>query len=506
MVPTDTMTRGAPPALADGAPPSFAVGDPPDGGPPGLDPDRQLIEGAAVWLVAENRARAGRLEAVSRFHANRIAELETRGRTSGFFAMTPLQATVAEFAPLFAVSEMSVQINLDITDAIKRWFPKLWGLCLEGRLGYGRAQLCYEQLSCLTSEEDKAAYAELVQDYFDQTDDPASPIFPVGRTKLQRAVRRRCQRFPQKDEQSSFAEAFKKRRVSVRLDDSGMATVWASTAAHSAQAADYRLTLIAKKLGQADGDTRTLDQLRSDALIDLLYGRLTVGASDVDLEDDEMPDGSDPGATFSRRESVGSFARPIINVTVPISTLLGVGEEPGVLSGGASLPVELVRQIALEPGSTWYRMLTDKPGRFKELSTDSYAATAPIWRWTTAAYPCCIWPGCSTPSTRCDCDHRTPAPEGPTCTCNLAPLCRRHHGFKHSEGVRVVRNDDGSHTWTTRFGSTFRTPAPTFPTDDTDGTDGESSDAGSAPSDAWDAATDREFWSIMEQQHSHGAS
>lgn len=34
---------------------------------------------------------------------------------------------------------------------------------------------------------------------------------------------------------------------------------------------------------------------------------------------------------------------------------------------------------------------------------------------------------------------------------------------KHSEGFSVARNDDGSYTWTSRFGSTFTTPVPEYP-------------------------------------------
>ncbi len=43
----------------------------------------------------------------------------------------------------------------------------------------------------------------------------------------------------------------------------------------------------------------------------------------------------------------------------------------------------------------------------------------------------CIFPGCQRPSRGCHLDHTLRYPEGPTCSCNLAPLCVHHHLLKH---------------------------------------------------------------------------
>lgn len=241
---------------------------------------------------------------------------------------------------------------------------------------------------------------------------------------------------------------------------------WLTTAATvpDAVAADYRLTLIAKKLREAPGETRTLDQLRADALLDLIHGRLAVGASTGELEGDTTCDGADPGSRFTRAESAGAYARPVINVTVPVTTLMGLDDTPGVMAGDIPLPADLVRTLAAHPEATWYRLLTDPTGRFLELSVDSYAPSGPLARWTVARDRTCIWPGCARPASVCELDHRIPYPTGATCTCNLQPLCRRHHHVKHSDGFDVTHNPDGSYTWTSRFGSTFHTPPPDYPT------------------------------------------
>lgn len=433
-----------------------------------VDEDRALIEAAAAATVMRNRSQAELLDAVATFHARRVTEVEARASRRGdetdlpsYFRLTPLQATKAEFGPLLAISDLCIEVDIDLTNDLKRWLPQVWARCLSGRLETSRAQVVHAQLGNLTSDEDKAAYCELIQDWMEKHDDPDAPIFPVKRHVLQRAARRISLKFTQKSEDESYAEAFKKRRVNVRDSDHGMSTLVATMPAHDAMLLDYRLTLIAKKRREEVGEERTLDQLRVDSLIDLALGRITVPASDAQLED---PDESGPagGEPVKRHDLVGQWARPVINVIVPLTSLIGVSEEPGLL-GGRPIPADLARQIAADPKAMVYRMLVDPERGFRELSVDSYTPTAAIRREVAARDPECVFPGCTRPATICECDHRVPHPVGPTCTGNLQPLCEHHHTVKHSEGFAVVRNDDGSYTWTSRFGSVFRKPPPDYP-------------------------------------------
>jgi len=49
----------------------------------------------------------------------------------------------------------------------------------------------------------------------------------------------------------------------------------------------------------------------------------------------------------------------------------------------------------------------------------------------------CRMPGLHDPAHRCQLDHVTPFPHGPTEPANLACLCTTHHGFKlHTGGER----------------------------------------------------------------------
>ena len=67
----------------------------------------------------------------------------------------------------------------------------------------------------------------------------------------------------------------------------------------------------------------------------------------------------------------------------------------------------------------------------------------------------CVFPWCTRPARRlrpdehaCDCDHVVPHTRGgPTCTCQLAPLCRRHHRLKTHGGWTYTILEPGSYLW-----------------------------------------------------------
>jgi len=94
----------------------------------------------------------------------------------------------------------------------------------------------------------------------------------------------------------------------------------------------------------------------------------------------------------------------------------------------------------------------------------SYRPPAWMARHVTARDTRCTAPGCRQPAHRCDIDHIRPWPTGPTCPCNLHPLCRRHHRMKQAPGWSVRRDPDGTTTWTTPTGLATTTDAePVLP-------------------------------------------
>src|SRR5699024_3121773 len=64
------------------------------------------------------------------------------------------------------------------------------------------------------------------------------------------------------------------------------------------------------------------------------------------------------------------------------------------------------------------------------------------------AHSACTFPFCTAAAWTCDADHCKPwTPDGSggaTCTCMLAPLCRRHHRLKtHSDNLRGSQKTEG---------------------------------------------------------------
>jgi hypothetical protein len=68
----------------------------------------------------------------------------------------------------------------------------------------------------------------------------------------------------------------------------------------------------------------------------------------------------------------------------------------------------------------------------------------------------CVFPWCTRPAGRTDCDHVVPAARGgPTCDCNLAPLCRRHHRVKTHTRWDYDKVDDTTFVWRSPNGLTI---------------------------------------------------
>ena len=69
----------------------------------------------------------------------------------------------------------------------------------------------------------------------------------------------------------------------------------------------------------------------------------------------------------------------------------------------------------------------------------------------------CVFPWCARPARRCDHDHVVPHSQGgTTCSCNIAPLCRRHHRLKtHAVGWSYTVLDSGTYLWRSPHGYRF---------------------------------------------------
>jgi Domain of unknown function (DUF222) len=214
-----------------------------------------------------------------------------------------------------------------------------------------------------------------------------------------------------------------------------------------------RIQAHAARLHERDAATgleRSADQRRADALIDLI--------------------------TDAGTEPAPAAARPAVNVTVALSTLLGVDDQPGELDGYGPIPAAVARALAFDPTGTWRRLLTDQAGRLVDVTSHTYRPPAAMARLVRLRDRTCCYPGCARRSIACELDHRIPWPDGATCPANLHPLCGRHHRVKHDAGWTPVRDPDGTTRWTAPSGHTYARPPDDLPCDATIAPVGEDQD------------------------------
>ncbi len=410
--------------------------------------DRDLLLGGRDEVVAENRAAAQRWARLVEFYRRLEQEHPRKLRESPHFALTARQETVVEVGELWGMSESWVRKQLNVALCLSEHFPEVWQLCLVGRLDGYRATLVADAARTnLNLPEELWRFAQRITRFLrrhlrtvDGAED-SEPLVTCSHRQLRNKIAYELRLLRAGDAEERFRKRYAERHVTGRDDEDGMSWLSITNTTDQVRLAHHRLTLAARQR-RADGDERTLDQLRADLAMDLLVGR----AEDV---------------------SVPAYARPIVNVTVPIQTLMGVSDDPGVLSGGTVIPAGLARMIARRPGSTWHRMLTDAAGQMVELSTTSYQPTKSIWSWVVAEHSSCFRPGCDSPATENELDHRVAWPEGPTGTDNLWPGCKADHKAKHAPGFAIEQTVDGSYVLRTPTGFRHRIPRTEHPASET---------------------------------------
>lgn len=224
------------------------------------------------------------------------------------------------------------------------------------------------------------------------------------------------------------ADARKKdRRVWISPGDDGSSSLSAVLPADEAIACYQRVDQIARGivLDRTAGDKRTRDQIRADVLVDLICGRV------------------EHAAPLSSE----------VQIVVPVTVLLGLSTDPGEIPGYGPIPAAVAREMALRPGSTWRRILTDPLGKLVEIA-DRRLPTAAQARHVRARNRRCVFPGCSRTSQRAEIDHTIPySAGGATITRNLGPICRKHHRMRHSGRWRVTQPKEGTFVWSSPVGA-----------------------------------------------------
>lgn len=252
---------------------------------------------------------------------------------------------------------------------------------------------------------------------------------------------------PRTDEQEREANVAD-RRVCISPYAPGVSSLWALLPEAEASAIGAAIDRRANASSTAD-DVRTADQRRADALVDMV------------LRDTGDTGDADTGST--------SDLQPLVQVSVALSTLLGMDDQPADLDGVGPIPASLARRLAADPTGTWRRLVTDDLGRLLDYGRTTYRPPPPLADFVTARDRTCRFPGCGRGARTSEIDHRVAwADGGPTNSDNLQVLCARHHHLKHETRWKVELADGGNTQWTSPAGRrhTADPPAP-YPIDTT---------------------------------------
>jgi hypothetical protein len=263
-------------------------------------------------------------------------------------------------------------------------------------------------------------------------------------------------------------KARRDRRVTVGQQDEGMASLWALLSAPDARSAYEWLTLLARGLGS--GDPRGMDARRADLLVGLLTGQLTYARNTPDQHPDEAQgtnQAADATATADteapdeeRAASVApprpvTPAKPLVQVVMPYTTLIGADDQPCELVGYGPIPADLAREIAAD--AVWHRLVTDPlSGALLDYGRATYRPPAALADFVRARDLYCREPRCRRRAVDAELDHIVPFPLGPTSAANLNGNClHHHHHMKHAPGWQVSAHPNGPIEWITPTGHSY---------------------------------------------------
>lgn len=385
---------------------------------------------------AEFAVRAANLACAELWAAVLTTLREAREHPEVFLG--PRAAPDADFAERAAAADLAVRLSMSegavrgiaVDAGMLRRLPALWARFCDGDVCPANARYAAELARSLPGD------AAQLRAFDEALADAAARLAPARFRVRARAARERVHEVSLSERTRAASIG---RGVWIENDLDGMAWLSMKLPADVAHRAHARIDAAARHLAGADGETRTLAQLRADVAGELLAGT------------------HDAGTTVPRPAAGVSVA-----VTVPVLTLLG-GDAPGTLEGYGPIDAETARRLAGQAPS-FTRLLTDPvSGALLEVDRRTYRPPADLKRALELVDTLCAFPGCGRGAGGCDLDHTVAWQDGGTTRLgNLAHLCRHHHRLKHESGWKVERGPDRRLTWTSPTGHEREADPPPF--------------------------------------------
>ncbi len=338
----------------------------------------------------------------------------------GGFADEAAAAGAAEIAAALRLTRRAADAEMTLALELQRRLPGVWDALCEGTIDVRRARVIVNNTLHLTIAGARSIVDEVIGD---------APLLTTG--QLQAKLRKLCIEVDPDDAKDRYQRAVEDRRVIFEPTVDGTSELHALSLsperAAAARANINQLALHAKR----NGDTRTMDQLRTDILLDLLSG------------------------TQASHTCKGG-----VELLTDLPTLTGLADNPGELAGYGPVIADIARQVVKNQQNTEWRWTLVDPDTGMPIDggiTRRRPTTAQRRRVQTR-HRTCVHPGCRMPATACDIDHRIPWSESHiTKTDDLAPLCRHHHTIRHRHGWTYRPLPSGDFEFTTPLGHTYTT-------------------------------------------------
>jgi len=265
-------------------------------------------------------------------------------------------------------------------------------------------------------------------------------------TNFRRAIRKAVLGAAPKTAEQRHEQGMAERRVVCTPAGDGMSQIWMLLPDAGAATVMGAIDALARRV--ISGDPRTADQRRADAIIKMAIDSLHGTRSDLLPREHGM--------------------RPTVNVSVALSTLLDLDEQPGDLAGTGPIPAAVARRIAADETGTWRRIVTDERGQLIDYGRSTYRPPKDLTDHVIARDQTCRFRHCNRQACRCELDHQEAwEAGGRTNETNLLALCSRHHHGKHDAGWTPKRLPDGTIEWTSPTGHRYVEEPATYPIDHT---------------------------------------
>jgi hypothetical protein len=431
--------------------------------------DAGLIEAIVGFEQLTGWAQARQARLLAEFARRRPGDDPT-------MVATDKPCIMSRFAPdevglALKVSRLTAKTRLGRAVQLTQVLPETLNSWQQGRLDERRVAAVCDATHYLPVEKARAVQRRVLDRATEQT-----------LAQLKAALKRAVLQADPDGSHDRHRAARRDRRVAVGEEQEGMASLWALLSATDARSCFQWLTRLAQGCGKED--PRGMDARRADLMVNLLTGALTyadpdsedVGSTGDDTDegvpgegeiaDDECraadasaDDAGDVGTSTSSQEGAQlprpvNPGKPLVQVLMPFTTLLGLDEQACELAGHGPIPAELAREIAAD--ATLKRLVYDPlSGALLDHGRTTYRPPAALADFVRARDVHCRGPICRRRALDSELDHIVPYPKGPTSEKNLMGGCGHDHHAKHAPGWRVRAQPGGRIEWITPTGHRY---------------------------------------------------